>query len=970
MGHNGFRCWCGNTQLEPFSVEYLRCLACESLVLMQWPAELVPKSGDEQAYYGKEYWLSHQEHDLKLPNILNRARTDLVDRVPYWLEKVLQHRLPPARALELGCANGSLVAMLRQLGYDASGLELSEWVVDFARQTFNIPMYLGPIEEQAIAPHSLDLLILMDVIEHLPDPLETMRNALRALRPGGLVILQTPEYPAGKSFSELSAGNHPFLNMMIPGEHLHLFSRSALKQLLLACGLEFTLEEPALFPYDQFLFASSAPIASHTPAETLASLEEKPERRLVLAQLDLYQNLTQMEQLYVQADLDRRTRLERMNELSLLLATAEADRTARLERMNELSLLLATAEADRTARLAVIETLESQVKELDLENNALSRQMDEYRHALSQYQRRFHLWESIAGKTIKPANLTAQQAEKTTAALKRMVIDLTPVRPGGENGGAKLLALELVKRFSRDIAPNVEFILLTSSNTHEELAWLDRPNVRRMCVNSVHAEMPTTPNTAQPTLQRPLLRKVTHRIAQILEDVLPKETYRKVYQRFNQKVNLPKNANLVRSLGADLVFCPFTGISYHSPEIPMVVAVHDLQYIYYPEFFTADQLYHSDRNFREICNMADRIICLSDFSRESVLKFGKVEPQRVTTLHASLFNPIMQQPEARVTQVTAALQLTPGKYLFYPANFWPHKNHAMLLTAFNMYQHQHPGSDLKLVFTGAPGSSMDNLRQAAQRMRLEDKLLFAGFLKEDEFAALLQGCLALIFPSLFEGFGVPVLEAMRFGKPVLCSKLTSLPEVCGEAALYFDARRPDDIMRAIEKIVNEPNLASELVQRGKQQATRFDDLDGWARHYFQIFTEVFQGERVYHNGLTGLYGDHWAGHSLEISVAGGVTQELEIEFSPPPWLPKDLTVQLNGAIPDSQKTHTIPRGEKRMLRIPLSERGGMIEIHFSPAIAPAALNMSADQRPLTCMVKICRLISSTGNVDLISGGSH
>jgi 2-polyprenyl-3-methyl-5-hydroxy-6-metoxy-1,4-benzoquinol methylase len=626
------RCWCGNEQLEPFSEEYLRCPSCESLVLIQRPADLFPKNGEEQAYYGKEYWLSHQEHDLKLPSIVSRARTDLVDRVPYWLNKVLQHRLPPARALELGCANGSLVAMLRQLGYDASGLELSAWVVDFARQTFNVPMYLGPVEEQEIEPHSLDLLMLMDVIEHLPDPLATMRTALGSLRPGGLVILQTPAYPAGTSFLELSAADHPFLKMLIPGDHLYLFSQAALRQLLLACGLEFTLEEPALFPYDQFLFASSAPIANHTAAEILASLEEKPERRLALAHLDLYQRLAQIEKLYVQADLDRSARLEqlnkisrqrdeaeadrsarlkRMNELGLQLAAAETDRAARLERIIELSQQLEAAEADRAARLAVIESLGSQLQELDLEKENLSHQLDEYHQALSQYQRRYELWEKIAGKTIKTANLPAQPAENAATAelpaLKRIVIDLTPVRPGGENGGMKLAALDLVKRFSRDIAPEVEFILLTSSDAHDTLAHLDAVNVRRLCVNQVDAAR-AVPTNALPAARvkskRPFHRQISHAIARGLEIILPARVFRTIYQHYRGQIQAPRAHDLIRSLQADLVFCPFTGIFHYAPGIPTVVIVADLQYLYYPQFFTQEQNYHSDLNFRKVCREA------------------------------------------------------------------------------------------------------------------------------------------------------------------------------------------------------------------------------------------------------------------------------------------------------------------------------------------------------------------------------
>jgi glycosyltransferase involved in cell wall biosynthesis len=455
----------------------------------------------------------------------------------------------------------------------------------------------------------------------------------------------------------------------------------------------------------------------------------------------------------------------------------------------------------------------------------------------------------------------------------------------------------------------------------------------------------------------------------VLENVLPPDTYRQVYRRFDQRVNLPANANLLRSLQADLVFCPFTGISYYSSEIPNVVVVHDLQYLYYPEFFSAEQRFHSDRQFRQVCKTAAQLICVSNFTRETVLKFGQVAAERVRTVHTSLYNPISLQSDERISQVLAGLNLARGRYLFYPANFWPHKNHAMLLTAFNLYHRQQPQGGLKLVFTGAPGEGMQSLGTAAQRMGLAEWVVFAGYLKENEFAALLQGCLALIFPSLFEGFGVPVLEAMQFGKPVLCSRITSLPEVCGEAALYFDPRRPDEILHAIARIDTDPHLLQSLVQRGQDQAARFADPDRWARLYFDILVEAFRGERVYPDSLNGLYPDRWAGTSLEILAAAGAGRQLGIEFAVPPWLPGSLTVHFSGPLLPAPQTHTLRRGEQRTLLLPLSAQGGALEIQFSPAVAPASLQLNADQRLLSCTVQSCRLISTTGSVDLLAGSS-
>src|SRR5260370_288880 len=144
-------CWCGNAELAPFSPEYLTCRRCGSLVsLCGLTPDQVQVRDDGADYYGKSYWLEHQTDELKLPSIEERAFSDLAGRCVYWLRNLLRYCLPPGRVLELACAHGGLVALMRSAGFDATGLEVSPWVVDFARETFQIPTICGPLEEQRL----------------------------------------------------------------------------------------------------------------------------------------------------------------------------------------------------------------------------------------------------------------------------------------------------------------------------------------------------------------------------------------------------------------------------------------------------------------------------------------------------------------------------------------------------------------------------------------------------------------------------------------------------------------------------------------------------------------------------------------------------------------------------------------------------------------------------------------------------
>jgi 2-polyprenyl-3-methyl-5-hydroxy-6-metoxy-1,4-benzoquinol methylase len=195
------RCWCGNDDLAEFGPEYLRCPECETLIVAHMPnLDIAQVNDDDHDFYGRGYWFAHQEEQLGFSNITTRARADLPERCLHWLRTLLKYKLQPAKILELGSAHGGFVALMRWAGFDACGLELSPSIVEFARRTFDIPILLGQIEDQQIEPASLDAIVLMDVLEHLPNPVRTLRRCLELLKPEGLLIIQTPEFPIATTY--------------------------------------------------------------------------------------------------------------------------------------------------------------------------------------------------------------------------------------------------------------------------------------------------------------------------------------------------------------------------------------------------------------------------------------------------------------------------------------------------------------------------------------------------------------------------------------------------------------------------------------------------------------------------------------------------------------------------------------------------------------------------------------------------
>jgi 2-polyprenyl-3-methyl-5-hydroxy-6-metoxy-1,4-benzoquinol methylase len=272
-------CWCGHPGLEPYSDQYRVCRSCGTLVSRAVPVE---------GLYSPAYWTERQTNHHGLPDIRQRARLDLPERCTHWLRRLLGLRLPPARILEVGCAHGAYVALLGWAGFEAVGTELSPEVARFAHETFGVKVLSGPVEAQDLEAGSFDVIVLNDVLEHLPDPVLTMGHCARLLTPGGFFSIQTPEYVEHRSYGDLVATNDLFLKHMDRNneEHLYLYSRRSAALFFSRLGLPHLDFSPPVYPYDMAFVASRAPVPPADPAAVEAALAGRPIGRLVQALLD------------------------------------------------------------------------------------------------------------------------------------------------------------------------------------------------------------------------------------------------------------------------------------------------------------------------------------------------------------------------------------------------------------------------------------------------------------------------------------------------------------------------------------------------------------------------------------------------------------------------------------------------------------------------------------------------------------
>lgn len=267
---------------------------------------------------------------------------------------------------------------------------------------------------------------------------------------------------------------------------------------------------------------------------------------------------------------------------------------------------------------------------------------------------------------------------------------------------------------------------------------------------------------------------------------------------------------------------------------PVVLTVLDIQHEYHPEFFSPRELEFRRRWHPKSMQRASAIIAISEFTRQTIIERCAVAPEKVITIHFGLderFQPLVDP--VRLQQLRAQYRL-PEQFVFYPANSWPHKNHARLLGALKLLKDR-GALDFGLVLTGVVYPEHRDLLQQVEELGLGGDVTHLGLIPYADLPCLYALASCLVFPSLFEGFGYPVLEAMGCGCPVVCSNLTSLPEISGGAAILIDPTSEEQIADALVSLVHDESLRADLARRGLARAQGFS-WQAAARQTLQVYS--------------------------------------------------------------------------------------------------------------------------------------
>jgi glycosyltransferase involved in cell wall biosynthesis len=298
----------------------------------------------------------------------------------------------------------------------------------------------------------------------------------------------------------------------------------------------------------------------------------------------------------------------------------------------------------------------------------------------------------------------------------------------------------------------------------------------------------------------------------------------------------------LRGLSPDLVHIPLNRVPLLMIR-PYVVTIHDLANLFFEEDPSPFRMQLRRVRFRRGLARASRVIAVSEATKRDVEKYVGVAPHRIRRVYNAPDPGFLERYATRSEEQLRILERYQINYpyLLYAGNIRRHKNVPRLVEAFTVVRDQlasHPSyKDLRLVIIGDTISQYPAVRQAVIKSRVEHVVRFLGFVPFETLRCFYQFAAAFVFPSRYEGFGLPPLEAMACGTPVVTSSVSSLPEVVGDAAVLVNPENVFDIARGIRDVLLDDELRAHLICRGREQAARFS-WERTARQVLEIYREA------------------------------------------------------------------------------------------------------------------------------------
>jgi glycosyltransferase involved in cell wall biosynthesis len=290
----------------------------------------------------------------------------------------------------------------------------------------------------------------------------------------------------------------------------------------------------------------------------------------------------------------------------------------------------------------------------------------------------------------------------------------------------------------------------------------------------------------------------------------------------------------VERKGVEVMHFPFQDA--FTTEVPSIYQPHDLQHLHLPHLFSDWERTRREAIYRTHCERAALVVAMTSWGRRDFVQSYDLPPEKVSVVPGgSVLREYPAPTDADLDRLRSRLSL-PEAFLLYPAQTWPHKNHQRLLEAIGRLRDE-SGTAIPLVCPGKQTREYRSIRDLVSGLGLTETTSFPGFVSSLELRGLYELGTALVFPSRFEGWGLPVCEAFDAGLPVASSSATGLPDVVGDAGLLFDPDDVPEMARQLQRLWTDGDLRADLRERGRKRAARFS-FDHTAKlfraHYRQI----------------------------------------------------------------------------------------------------------------------------------------
>lgn len=500
----------------------------------------------------------------------------------------------------------------------------------------------------------------------------------------------------------------------------------------------------------------------------------------------------------------------------------------------------------------------------------------------------------------------------------KIAVDVLSIREDGSAGGATGFAIELIKGFAK--RPNVQVVVLCAE-------W----NIN-------------------------LLKKILPGNVQFCQMVGNKKItgISFIDTKLNQVLTKLYSGNVLTKNNVDVLYCPFSAATFAEKGGPTVSTILDIQHEFYPQFFTPQELQHRRRFYQDIVNKAAYVTCISDYTKETFCDKYGYPIDRAQTIYIAIQNRFDKEDEG----ILDKLNIRNQKYIIYPANFWEHKNHKLLLNAFAMYANEN--RDMKLVLTGNPLEQAQYYNDLLKQLKIDDLTVITGYVSNEELYSLLKNAKGLIYPSLFEGFGIPVVEAMYLNKLIACSDLTSLPEIGCKAIHYFNPKKPDEILEGIVFLAQ--NEMSDSIADEYRNKLKEYESDKMVDEYLQLFENVISQKDflLFKEGISGIYPDGWSMKEMNLALENKVSDKVVAEISLPGFVRRkmDIVICHNG----KERKILLSPGESIKIEEDIREEKTQIDFSVSNTWSPKQILKSEDARELGFFVESLTLVGKDGNV--------